>query len=175
MRSFEAIFLSTQYNVSVLENNKEQAIVLAERTEKRLLKDELLMSKYNEQFTNLIERCVLVEITSEEEESYKGPVFYVSHHDVRKPDSASTPLRLVINSSLKFKGVSPNDVWIKGPNELNDMFGILLRFREYRHAVVSDIKTMYNIIHTTPAEKYRRVCWRSVRRVNSSEPPVFIA
>jgi hypothetical protein len=28
---------------------------------------------------------------------YKGPSFYVSHHEILKPDSASTPLRIVIN------------------------------------------------------------------------------
>ena len=41
------------------------------------------------------------------------------------------------------------------------MFGTLLRFREHKYALVSDIKTMYNTIHTTKTEKHlRRVCWR---------------
>ena len=152
---------------SVLKNNKAQAEVLTKRTEKRLIKEEPSMSslsQYNEQFYDLIDREAVVEIPEEEEEEVDGTdtiVHYVSHHDVRKPGSSSTPMRIVINSSLKYQGVSPNDVWIKGPNSLNDMFGILIRYREHKFALVGDIKKMYNTIHTTEPEKHmRRLLWR---------------
>ena len=142
-----------------LKDNRKQALVLAERTENRLIKDNSL-TKYNEQVQDMINRNVLVEISKAEDESYEGPKFYVSHHDVRKPDSSSTPLRLVINSSLRYQGLSPNDVWIKAPNQLNDMWGILIRFRDHKIALVGDMKKMYNSIHTTQAEKHlRRVLW----------------
>ena len=76
-------------------------------------------------------------------------------------ESSSTPFRLVINPSLKFHGLSPNDVWMKGPNALNDMWGILLRLRTHKIALIADIKKMYNQIRTTPKEKHmRRVVWR---------------
>ena len=39
---------------------------------------------------------------------YAGPVSYISHHKVFKEDSASTPVRIVLNSSLKFNGI--NDI-----------------------------------------------------------------
>ena len=106
-------------------------------------------------------RGVLTKITEEEEKKYKGPVSYVNAHEVYKPDSTSTPVRIVLNSSLKYKGLSPNDVWVKGPNTLNYMFGILLRFRVHKYALIGDIKKMYTNIRTTEAEKHmRRVVWR---------------
>ena len=89
-----------------------QASTLAERTEKRLSKDPNTAKLYNEQFHELIDRGVLVEISEEELKSYKGPVAYVNPHEVYKPESASTPVRIVIDSSLKFQGLSPNDVWV---------------------------------------------------------------
>ena len=143
-----------------LKNNKEQAKVLAERTENRLIKEGTL-SIYNEQMYDMLDRGVIVEIKKEEDECYNGPVFHVSHHDVRKPNSSSTPIRLVINSSLRYLGLSPNDVWIQCPNQLNDMWGILIRFRAHKIALVGDIKKMYNSIHTTSTEKHmRRILWR---------------
>ena len=146
---------------AILQNNESQAKSLALKTEKRLLKDPSLLDQYNQQFDDLVKRGVLVEIPKEEQESYDGPVYYVSHHEVFKPGSSSTPLRIVINSSLQFHGNSPNSVWIKGPNSLIDMFGVLLRFRTHKVALVGDIKKMYTQIRTTPREKHmRRVLWR---------------
>ena len=73
-------------------------------------------------------------------------------------------MRIVNYSSLKFQGLSPNDVWVKGPNTLNDMFGIMLRFRTHKHALIGDIKKMYTQIHTTITEKHmRRVLWRFLK------------
>ena len=111
---------------------------------------------YNNQFLDLVNRGVLVEITKEEEEAYSGPSHFVSHHKVYKTGSTSTPLRIVINSSLKFDDESPNDFWMKGPNTLRDMYGILLRFRTHRYALIGDIKKMYTLICTTQKEKHMR-------------------
>ena len=41
---------------------------------------------------------------------------YVSHHEVFKEESASTPVRIVLNSSLRFHGLSLNAILMKGPN-----------------------------------------------------------
>ena len=106
-------------------------------------------------------RNVFRELKKEEINEYKGPTFYVPHHEVYKEDSASTPVRLVINSSLKFRGKSFNDVLMKGPNTLNDLFGVQLRFRSYQIALVCDVAKMYHSIRTTEKERHlRRVLWR---------------
>ena len=146
---------------TVLKDNKSQAIALTEKTEKRLMKDQCMLQQYNDKFQEMIDSNVVVEIPKEEEENYDGNVFYVSHHEVLKPESSSTPLRIVINPSLRFHGVSPNDVWMKGANALNNMWGILLRLRTHKIALFGDIKKMYTMIHTTLKEKHmRRMLWR---------------
>ena len=150
-----------QLDPSLLNNNKSQAVLLAEKSEKRLLKDATAAEKFNEEFLEFIDKGILTKITPEKEASYQGPVYYVNAHEVYKPDSISTPIRIVINSSLKYKGLSPNDIWVKGPNTLNDMYGILLRLRFHRYALIGDIKKMYTNIRTTEKEKHmRRVLWR---------------
>ena len=87
---------------AVLHNNKMQVVSITEKTEKRLAKDKQLEKQYHEQIYDLLRRGVLAEITEKDEKSYDGPVFYITHHEVFKPGSSSTPVRLVVNSSLKF-------------------------------------------------------------------------
>ena len=78
----------------------------------------------------MVSRGVARKLTNEEMRSYEGPVHYLSHHEVLRPESKSTPIRIVFNSSVSYMGHVLNDYYAKGPDVLNDLFGILLRFRE---------------------------------------------
>ena len=150
-------------NPAVLEDNRGQAYALLQKTEKRLKQHPDHAKLYCEQWQDFIDRGVVTEITEEEAKAYQGPVFYISHHEVFKPGSTSTPIRIVVNSSLKYKGLSLNDILMKGPNFLQNMFGIQLRFREHRYVLVCDMSKMYHTVHTTITEKHlRRVLWRNM-------------
>jgi hypothetical protein len=46
-------------------------------------------------------------------EEHKGPVQYIAHHEVLKPEPNSTPVRIVFNSSASFMGHVLNDYWAK--------------------------------------------------------------
>ena len=156
----------------VLEDNKEQAIGIMKKQEKRLLKDKPIASKYCKEFQSFIDRKILVLITEEEMKNYNGPVFYVSAHEVLKEDSSSTPVRLVINPSLKYKGRCLNDLLMKGPNALQDLYGIQLKFRIHYYGLVGDIRKMYHTIRTTEVEKHlRRLVWRNLD--TDEEPRVY--
>ena len=156
-----------------LEDNYEQAVNIMKKQEDRMLKknkDDI--PKYCEQFQDLLDRGVLEEITEADRDKYEGPSHYVSMLEVYKEDSASTPVRLVINSSLKFKGQSLNDKLIRGPNSLNNIFGIQLRFRTHTHGLVCDLRKMYHTIHTTEVEKHlRRVVFRFFNK--DEKPKVY--
>jgi hypothetical protein len=43
-------------------------------------------------------------LSEEELNQYNGPVHYVSHHEVIRPKSKSTPLRIALNSSAVYQG-----------------------------------------------------------------------
>ena len=75
----------------------------------------------------MIERQVARKLTQTEVDNYKGPIHYISHHDVLKPDSKSTPVRIVFNSSASYMGQVLNEYWAKGPDLLNNLLGILVR------------------------------------------------
>ena len=144
----------------VLEENRQQVEKITLKQEDRLIR-EGKGDQYNEQFDDFVRRGVFRELTREEQEQYTGKAFYVTHHAVFKEGSSSTPMRLVTNSSLKFKGLSFNDILEKGPNTLNSCYGIQLKFRCHPIAIVCDISKMYHQVETTIVERHlRRLLWR---------------
>ena len=90
-----------------------------------------LQIKNRKVFQQFIDYVVISEINENEKKNWTGLVFYISTHKVFKDDSLSTPVRLIVNPSLKFNGRSLNDLLKKGPNTLNDLCSILLRFRAH--------------------------------------------
>ena len=82
-------------------------------------------------------------VTNEELRNYKGPTFYLSHHAVSNPLSKSTRLRIVFDSKASYLGSSLNDCLAKGPSLLNQLMGVLLRFRQERVAFIGDVRMMY--------------------------------
>ena len=143
-------------------NNRSQAIGIQRSVENRLRKKGLI-NKYNEEFSKLIARGTLDEVSAEELSQWEGGVNYVSHHEVEKASSSSTPCRIVSNSALlnKVSGKSLNQILMKGPNCLNNMIEVLIRFRSYKVALIYDLKKAYNSLFSGPMEKYvRLLVWR---------------
>jgi len=86
--------------------------------------------------------------------------WYLPHHPVIS-DTKNTKVRIVFDSAAKVKGVSLNDLLEKGPNLLNDLTGILLRFRRYKYAVAGDISKMFLQILLNPENQvFHRFLWR---------------
>ena len=82
-----------------LPDNKLAAQAVLKSTERRLKKDPEYASVYQAQIQDMVNRDVARKITPEEAVSYDGPIHYISHHEVLKPDSKTTPCRIVFNSS----------------------------------------------------------------------------
>lgn len=79
-----------------------------------------------------------------EEYDYSSPCYSIPHHPVVKMDRLTTKVRVVfISSAPSSTGVSLNDILHSGSKIQNDIFDILLRFRQYPFAVSADIAKMY--------------------------------
>ena len=96
-------------------------------------------------------------------ETYEGHTHYFSHHEVLRPDSKTAPVRIVFNSSANYMGHGLNEYWAKGPDLLNSLLGVLVRFRENDTALMGDIKKMYHSVKTKPIEQHmHRFLWRDM-------------
>lgn len=65
--------------------------------------------------------------------NYSSPCYFLPHHGVFKEHSTTTKLRVVFDASAKSStGKSLNDIQFTGPSLQNDIFSILLRFRQFK-------------------------------------------
>ena len=96
-----------------LRDNKQAVIGMLKRTEKRLSKNRSHAEMYQQQIDDMIQCKVARKLPASELEEYRGSIHYISHHEVLKPDSESTPCCLVFSSSAKFQGHTLNEYWAK--------------------------------------------------------------
>ena len=144
---------------SCLSHNRSTVIKVAEKVEKDLLRDGLYEC-YNDQIRDQLKRGVAVKLSQDEISSWTGPCNWITHHAVLK-DSVTTPVRVVSNSSFNNRGHSLNSCLAAGPNSLNPMLDVMLRFRCQPVAVQFDMAKAYNTLRTGPVERHvRRFVWR---------------
>lgn len=167
---------------SSLANNRNAVEATFLRTERQLKKEPEWRVAYTTQVHEMVERKAAKKLTKETIADWKGPVWYVSHLVAPNPHSVTTPVRLVWNSSQKFRGISMNDLLLKGPDVLNPIRAVLLRFRRGVHAALGDIQKMYNSVWLEDLEMHlHRFLWRdsedreieeyAITRVNIGDRP----
>ena len=128
-------------------------------------KDSGIRPVYKEQFNDSIQRGVFREVSKNELAEYQGPKWYLDHHEVYKEGFTSTPVRMVLNTSLRHNNIILNEITMKGQNSLNNLFAVQLNFRVHLVALVGDIRKMYQSIKTTEKERFLRLLlWRDMRR-----------
>ena len=158
----------------LLPDNYKCVFGTLQNTERTLMKDPLWASTYSDQIEDMLQRKVARKLTTEEMKEWVGPKYYISHLAVLNPKSTSTPVRVVFNSSQLCYGDSLNSFLAKGPDAyLNNLFGILLRWREGQVALIGDIKKMFNSILMEPLEQHcHRFLWRNLDA--SRKPEVYV-
>ena len=157
-----------------LPNNYGSALATLKNTERTLSKDERWADTYLKQMEDMVERGVARKLSQKELKEWNGPKFYISHLAVVNTRSHSTPVRIVFNSSQVCQGMSLNSCLAKGPDcYMNNMIGILLRWREEQVALVGDIRKMFHSIHLKPLEQHcHRFLWRDLE--TDQEPDVYV-
>ena len=128
-----------------------------------MLKNLAHANAYDAQIKEMVAMKFAHKLSADELKSYPGPVHYISNHAVLKPESKSTPLRIVFNSSASYRGHCLNDYWYKGPDLLNNLFGIILKFWENQIALCADISKMcHRILIPQHDQHVHRFLWRNL-------------
>jgi hypothetical protein len=77
--------------------------------------------------------------------------YYIPHHCVQKPDSATSKLRVVFDASAKCaNGQSLNGTLHTRPKLLQHIVRVLLNFRLHRVVFTADVRQMYRQISIAP-------------------------
>ena len=78
--------------------------------------------------------------------------WYLPHHQVLNPNKPGK-VRRVLNRANKFHGASLNKSLITGPDLLQNIIYVLLRFSQHPFAVAADIEGMFNQIGVLPSDQ----------------------
>ena len=130
--------------------------------ERRLEKDESLKQQYADTINVDLQNGYVRKLEERELAAMKnGRQWYVPHHPVINPHRPEK-VRRVCNAAAKYKGESPTDKHVTGPDLLKNLVGIIFRFREHQIALTADIKAMFLQVKVPPEEcRVLRFLWRS--------------
>jgi hypothetical protein len=135
-----------------LNDNKQVAEYRLQQLKRKLQKDEVLKDKYISGMNQLISKGY-AEKTNVTVESDKGKcIWYLPHHPVSSKYKLDK-VRIVLDCASQFQGRSLNDEVLQGPDLLNSLVGVLLRFREQPIAFAADVETMYYQVKVPPEQR----------------------
>lgn len=129
--------------------------------EKKIDRDSAYGTLYYREMDRLIEKKYAVKIY---DDVSRPRIWYLPHFgisNVNKPGK----LRLVFDAAAKTAGVSLNDQLDTGPDFLQSLPGVLLRFRQHSIAFKADIRDMYLRVQVTENDRGAlRFLWRGADR-----------
>ena len=141
----------------VLLNNIGQATKRLTSLTKRLASDPKLEEEYATFMKNLVKDGHAEEVPKEKL-SKPGEVWYIPHFHVTHPQKKK--IRIVFDCSAKYAGTSLNDHLLQGPDHINSLVGILVRFRKEHVGISCDIEKMfYNFQVDKKDRDYLRFLW----------------
>ena len=134
--------LSNEDNVA-LPNNKPLALSRLCNLEKKFGKDQKIKQMYTETMNDYIARGYVWQLSKSEVKSTSPKTNYLPHHgvtNINKPNG----LRVVFDAAATYSGISLNQNLLKGPDFLNSLVGVLMRFWEGQFAIMGDINAMFH-------------------------------
>ena len=153
---------------TVFPNNKSAVIPRLQALERKLERQPDVAKAYRETITQYVTDGHARKLTEEEAKKSNRLRWFIPHHAVF---SANKPgkVRVVFDAAAAYRGVSLNEQLLSGPDLLQSLPGVLLRFRERAVAVSGDIKQMYHQIRVTEVDQpATSFLWREL---DTSRPP----
>ena len=120
---------------------------------KRLRKTPQRLKEYDEIIRKQEEEGIVETVDCLDVPNKPGSVHYIPHREVIREDKDTTKLRIVYDASARNDGPSLNDCLETGPCLLPKIFDILTRFRTYKYALTSDIKSAFLNIRVDPEDR----------------------
>ncbi|KAK3727951.1 hypothetical protein QZH41_004895 [Actinostola sp. cb2023] len=142
-----------------LPNNRNQAVNRLNSLLRTLRKKPQMERDYIEFMEKVFNKGHASPIPPDELHTPEGRVWYIPHFGVYHPKKP-TQIRVVFDSSAESKGVSLNKELLPGPDLMNSLVGVLMRFRKEEVAVMCDIEQMFYSFHVNPSHRdFLRFLW----------------
>ena len=159
-------------SAAILPDSNSMAVRRLQSMKKRLLKDPDLHRRCTDQMESNIQMGH-AEIVPTQELSSGIKQWYIPHQSVVNP-KRSEKIRIVYDcAAASTNGKSLNDFLMKGPDLMNSLVRVLLRFKREKMAIFADIEAMFYQIQVNPLDRdaLRFLCW-SQENLND-EPSIY--
>jgi len=126
-----------------------------------------LLQKYNSIIQDQLEKGIIERIKEESEQGERR--HYIPHHAILTPEKETTKIRIVYDASAKTKksNLSLNECLHRGPVILEDLCGLIMRFRTKKIGMIADIEKAFLQVALQPKERdVTRFLW--LKDVNKS-------
>jgi len=145
----------------IFKGTRQLAVNRLQSLEKRISKNPLLLSAYQEFMNDYLQQGHMEKITSPPSDN--GAVYYIPHHCIIKPGSNPPKIRVVFDASMiSSENPTLNSLLPSGSKLQQDISAILLSFRFHRYALTCDVKQMFRQILVRPTDQdYQRIVWRA--------------
>ena len=141
-------------------NNRSMAESRMKHLQRKLQRDATLREGYVKTLESYIKEGYARKVSPQElADDTRTGLWYIPHHAVVNPKKPGK-VRVVFDCAAKYSGKSINDHLYTGPDILNTLLGILLRFRQEPVAVVADVEAMYHRVLVYPEDqRFLRFLW----------------
>ena len=154
------IGLLRKENNRILNYNKGMVVHRFHLTERKFTNNNELAMKYKETINEYISKGYARKLSQEEVNRITPIAKYIPHHGIQSPNKPGK-LRVVFDAATYFSNTCLNDHLFSGPDLLNNLVGVLLRFREGKYTAFSDIEQMFHQINVRPEDQDAlRFLWR---------------
>ncbi|XP_046621080.1 uncharacterized protein LOC124305548 [Neodiprion virginianus] len=147
-------------------DGKKTALKRLYSLERKLDKDLKLAAQYYKEIERWIENGYIVKIMKDVPRPRE---WYIPHFPVRNSNKPEK-VRPVLDAAAKTQGFFFNDFLETGPDFLESLLEVLLRFRQSPIAVIADIKDMYLRVKVIERDRgAQRFFWRGADRVRKPD------
>ena len=126
-----------------------------------MAKEEDLRDKYTSTIKEDLNKGYVIEVPdAHKAENRSDKEWYLPHHPVLNPNKPGK-VRRMVNGAANFHGASLNKSLLTGPDLLQNLIYVLLRFRQHPYAVSADIEGMFLQVGVLPSDQPSlRFLWR---------------
>ena len=150
-----------------LPENFELSLRRLKSLHKRMVDSPELLQRYDSIIKDQLEKGLIERVKEESEQGERR--HYIPHHAVFTPEKETTKVRIVYDASAKTKkdNLSLNECLHRGPVILEDLCGLLMRFRTKKIGIIADIEKAFLQVALQPKKRdVTRFLW--LKNVNEA-------
>ena len=130
-----------------LPNNYQMAMSRLNSLGRRLMANSEIRSKYTEKIRDMIAQGQAIEVPVECRRE-DNRTWYIPHHCVTEK------FCVVFDCAGQFQGTSLNSQILQGSDNMNNLVGVLMRFRKHSVAIVGDLQAMFIQVKVDEVEQH---------------------